>query len=383
MSTNYDAIADVSIDVKNPIVLSTNDQHILIVGPSRTGAPATDSPALKAYTSIRDMVEDGWTTATDPVYLAASVAFAQTPTPEKIYVAAIGNTTTTTTEGTGDDAVTTNTPNDTALDAIKRAMDNSDWYIICTAGVATSEYSAIASYIESTDRLFVYTELGFFGATSDSCQPTVSGDKYRTIGIYARPTTGTPDNDIPTENNYANVALASKWLSYQPGSETVAFKNLNQITPSKLTSEEIGALKNSTINYYITVGNHNTILNGKVLGNEWCDVIRFRDWLKNDMTVRVVNLFLANPKIPYNDAGIGLVHNQMLASLKEGQNVGGIAEDEYDEDGELIPGFETSVPTLDSIADIDRKNRTLSNLKFTARLAGAIHFTTLTGSLTY
>ena len=121
-------------------------------------------------------------------------------------------------------------------------------------------------------------------------------------------------------------------------------------------------------------------MNGKVVAGEWADVIRFRDWLKNDMQVRVVNLFVTRPKVPYTDSGIGLVQNQMLASLKAGQDVGGIAEEEFDEDGNSIPGYTTSVPLA---AASERASRRLTKCTFKARLAGAIHFAELSGSLTY
>ena len=105
---------------------------------------------------------------------------------------------------------------------------------------------------------------------------------------------------------------------------------------------EMKALADKSLNYFITVGNKNLSMNGKVIGNEWADIIRFRDWLKNDMQLRVVNLFVTRPKVPYTYAGISLVQNQMIASLKSGQDAGGIAESEFDEDGTEIPGYVTS-----------------------------------------
>ena len=179
------------------------------------------------------------------------------------------------------------------------------------------------------------------------------------------------------------MAAVAKWLNYESGSETSAFKTLASVYPSELTTTEMRALADANLDYFITVGNKNITMNGKVVAGEWADIIRFRDWLKNDMQVRVVNLFITNPKIPYTDSGIGLVQNQMLASLKAGQDVGGIAEDEFDEDGNTIPGYQTSVPLAATISASDKASRRLTNCKFKARLAGAIHFAELTGSLTY
>ena len=124
-------------------------------------------------------------------------------------------------------------------------------------------------------------------------------------------------------------------------------------------------------------------MNGQVVGNEWADVIRFRDWLKDDMQTRLVNLFVTEPKVPYTDSGIAKVENQMKASLDRGQRVGGIAEDEYDEEENLIPGYTTTVPRSASLTASEKASRKLTGCSFMARLAGAIHQVAVTGTLTY
>lgn len=272
---------------------------------------------------------------------------------------------------------------DTSL-TIARACESSGWYVLCTAGVDPSEYEGIAAFIETQARIFAYTELGFFKAGKDGENaPAVGNVYYRTLGVYGRVASDQPDEEIPTANKYENVAFTAKWLNYSSGSETSAFKALASVYPSELTTTEMKQLEAANLNYFITVGNKNITMNGKVIAGEWADIIRFRDWLKNDMQLRVVNLFIVNPKIPYTDGGIGLVQNQMLASLKAGQDAGGIAEEEFDEDGNKIPGYVTSVPRASSLSDSEKASRKLKRCKFKARLAGAIHFAEITGSLTY
>ena len=153
--------------------------------------------------------------------------------------------------------------------------------------------------------------------------------------------------------------------------------------PSKLSTDEMKALEAKNLCYFITVGSKNVTMRGITVGGEWADIIRFRDWLQNDMQIRVVNLFITNPKIPYTDNGIALVQNQMIASLKAGQAAGGIPDSEFDEDGNEIPGFQTSVPLASSLTASEKASRKLTKCKFKARLAGAIHFAELKGSLTY
>lgn len=269
-------------------------------------------------------------------------------------------------------------------DTIRRAVETNGWYVLCTAGVDESQYEDIAAIIESNTKVFVYTELGFFGKGKDGGNKATVGDVYfRTIGIYGREATNQADEEIPDANRYENVGFAARWLNYSSGSETTAFKSMGAVYPSKLTSTEMKALKEAGLNYYVTVGNRDLTLGGMVRAGEWADTIRFRDWLQNDMLVRVVNVFATTPKVPYTDGGIGLIQNAMLASLKAGQDAGGIAETEYDELGNPIPGYATSVPRSSSLSAAEKASRKLPRCKFKARLAGAIHFAELKGSLTY
>jgi len=265
-----------------------------------------------------------------------------------------------------------------------RAVGKSGWYLLCTAGVDSEEYEGIAAYIEATEKMFAYTELGFFGAGEGGSNKASVGSVYmRTLGIYGRQSTVQADADIPEANLYINVAMAAAWLFYQPGSETPAFKKLFSVYPSDLSTGEMKALQEAHLNYFVEVGGRNITMNGQVVGNEWADVIRFRDWLKDDMQTRLVNLFVTEPKVPYTDSGIAKVENQMKASLDRGQRVGGIAEDEYDEEENLIPGYTTTVPRSASLTASEKASRKLTGCSFMARLAGAIHQVAVTGTLTY
>ena len=354
------------------------------------GAPLTDGASFKAtpvFQEIAAMEEGG-----DPVQFTVTISKASSETasesdagvPYGVVVQYPGTVAVASEETVAYTAEPLDNPQnevEPAVVTIQRAVASTGWYVVCTAGVDPSEYEEIAAYIETQERMFCYTELDCFN--SEELTPTVGAVYYRTKGIYGRVTTDQADEDIPPANLYMNVAAVAKWLNYESGSETSAFKTLASVYPSELTTTEMKALAEKNLDYFITVGNKNITMNGKVMAGEWADIIRFRDWLKNDMQVRVVNLFIVNPKIPYTDSGIALVQNQMLASLKAGQDVGGIAEDEFDEDGKTIPGYQTSVPLSASISASEKASRKLKNCKFKARLAGAIHFAEITGSLTY
>lgn len=279
-----------------------------------------------------------------------------------------------------------NTPQEeieSAVATLKRAVGTAGWYVACTAGVPDSEYEEIAAYMETQEKMFAYTETKFFDGDSDEPKPTVGNVYFRTLGVYGKVSSSQTEEEMPPANRYINVAFVAKWLNYSSGSETSAFKTLTSVYPSEITTTEKNLLEKGNLNYFVKVGNKNITMNGKVVGDEWADLIRFRDWLKNDMQLRVVNLFITSPKVPYTDSGIALVQNQMLASLKAGQEAGGIAETEYDEDGNAIPGYVTSVPRASSLTDSERASRKLRKCNFKARIAGAIHFAELKGTLAY
>lgn len=377
MSKNYDRIATVNIDIESPIVDDTSFDNLLIVGPPPKKKPSKDPAKVGVYASIDEVIAAGFATSgeeADPIGEAAMVAFGQSPTPTAVYIAPQQLQPEQEFGGEVEDV----------LDTIRRAMGVSGWYVLCTAGIDSEKYDEIAAYIETQEKMFVYTETDYFEqASPEERNAVVANTYFRTAGIFAKETSDQEVEAMPAYNKYAHVAFAAKWLSYESGSETTAFKTLSLIAPSELTTDEMDALVKANLNYFVTVGSKNVTLNGKTMAGEWADVIRFRDWLKNDMQVRVVNVFMQNAKVTFNDGGIGLVQNAMLESLRAGQNVGGIADDEFDADGGTIPGFEVRVPSAADLSAEDRASRKLAGLKFRARIASAIHFADVTGSLTY
>ena len=227
----------------------------------------------------------------------------------------------------------------------------------------------MAEWTEAREKMFGYSY-------ADPNDNPVSNTYYRTFGICYGDDTGSGDT-------YKHVAMAIRFLSYEAGSETWVNKSLASVSTSKFTGTEMDTIDKDPASYYILVGDTGLVQGGKVRAGEWIDVIRFRDWLKNDMQLRILNLLVKRPKVPYTDKGIGLVRNQMIASLKEGTRRGGISEDQYNSDDELIPGFTTSVPLAADLSDTQRKSRTLEDCKFSAILAGAIHVVKVNGSLVY
>ena len=266
----------------------------------------------------------------------------------------------------------------TVSDILETALATNGWYCICPVGLGDDEVREVIQWAETQNKLCGYID-------QDPENPLMEPGLYlRSYPAYPKVTEDQLENDIPQENRYGMaVAMAVKAMNFHAGEETWALKQLATVTPSKPSTTLTKKLEAANFSYVITVASKNVTQGGKTNGGEWIDVIRFRDWLQNDMQVRVVNLLVVNPKIPYTDNGIGLVENQMLASLKDGQKYGGIAPTEYDANGTAIPGYVTQVPLSSELTSTQKASRVLTDCRFSARLAGAIHMVEIKGCLTY
>lgn len=359
--SNLDRIVNISIELQSVVSSGASFDHILIVGPApKTPLEEVTIPDVGVYTTLAAVNEMGWVSegdSADPVGIAARIAFSQSPKPSRIYI-----------------AVQKTDSGGSTLEAATATLSRAEsaetgWYCALAAGIEEEDFEDMAEWTEAREKIFGYSY-------KDPDSNPVTKVYYRTFGICYGDDTGSGDP-------YKHVAMAVRFLSYDAGSETWVNKSLAAVSTSKFTDTDLNTIEADPASYYIQFGDTGLVQGGKVRAGEWIDVIRFRDWLKNDMQTRVVNLLVKNSKIPYTDKGIGLVRNQVIASLKEGTRRGGISEDQYNSNGDLIPGFTTSVPLAADLTDEQKKSRILTNVNFSALLAGAIHVVEVTGSLVY
>ena len=370
MSSNLERICTVDVSLAAPISNEANFDNILILGP-QPKAPKAAIPTVGVFRSLEELTELGFAAAgdsADPVGVAARVAFSQSPRPHTLYVACLP-------EPSGEEA---EAGGSAVADTLTAALGTNGWYCVCPVGMRKEQVREVIQWTETQSKLCGYVDDG-------PENPIVEAGIYlRSYPVFPKVTLEQEDADVPLENKYGMAAaMAAKAMYFHAGEETWALKQLSAVTPSRLNSAAVQMLEAANFSCVVPVASKNITQGGKTGGGEWIDVIRFRDWLQNDMQTRVANLLIMNPKVPYTDNGIALVENQMLASLKEGQKWGGIAPTEYDEDGSPNPGYTTSVPLASSLTSTQKASRTLENCRFTARLAGAIHAVNVKGCLTY
>ena len=383
MSSNLERICIVDISIASPISNDANFDNCLIIGPA-PASPKGTIPKVGVFNGLEELTELGFVAVganADPIGVAARVAFSQSPKPHEVYVTCVPAGTIAVAAENGEDGdkndTTPTTPS--VADVLTEALDTNGWYCICPVGLTKAQVKEVIEWTETQNKLCGYID-------DDPDNPIVEAGIYmRSYPVYPKVTPEQSDTDVPLENKYGMaIAMAAKAMNYHAGSETWALKPLAAVTPSKLNSTAIKKMQSANFNYVLTVASKNITQGGKTNSGEWIDIVRFRDWLQNDMQVRVVNLLVTyKGKVPYTDGGIALVQNQMISSLKDGQKYGGISPTEYDEDGNEIPGFVTHVPLAANIPATKKASRVLEDVSFEARLAGAIHMVTIKGTLTY
>jgi hypothetical protein len=173
-------------------------------------------------------------------------------------------------------------------------------------------------------------------------------------------------------DDYPAAALMGRMLAQSPGSSSWAFKELKGIEKAKLNTQTTDVLKNLNVNRHIDINKVGVTLDGKLANGEYIDIIHGIDWLHVRIQERLFRLLMINGKIPYTTKGIDLVRSEIIAQLKDAVDRGLLAAD---------PEPEVSIPAIEAIDSSVRQQRKLPDVKFSGRLAGAIHEIEIQGTV--
>ncbi len=351
--SNIDDIVNVQISIDTPTNSGTSYSALLLVAVAPENAGAT-MPTVAKISYASDLTDYGYTETSD-AYKAAIVAFAQEPRPESLYV------TVRKTESSTTEAVSA---------TLDRALSEPGWYGVILTGDSTgSDLKVAADWAEANQKLFGFSWTG--------SEIPISITSYnRTFAMYYDGTEG-------DGAEYGALAVMAKCFGYDPGSESWDLKSLASVPVSSLTNAKISELSGIPCMYYAKTANRNCTRNGKVGSGEWIDIIRLRDWLVSEIQDKVFSYLTANAKVPYTDDGITGVQNRIEEVLYAAQRNNAIEADTTDDDGNVTKGYVVTVPRSYDISAADKKSRKLKNVRFTAKLAGAIIAVTIKGSLTY
>lgn len=263
-----------------------------------------------------------------------------------------------------------------ALAAVNGEMNN--WYGLVLTSRVEADVKAAMAWAETNEKLFGTTtsDAGVLDAASedDLAYYAFQNQYFRTFVRYS----------ARAADQYPEAGIMSEMFTFYPGQETWALKKLAGIAFDTLSEGQFIAADAKNVNTFELFRNFAVTQGGKVAAGEWIDVIRLRDALVDQIKVSVVSAMInADGKVPYTDDGIQIIGNAIRGPLDLNVRRGGIAVPELDGDNRLIPSYTLNLPRSYQVPFNDKANRVLRDVKFTARLAGAIHVVEVRGSLSY
>lgn len=418
-----DRLVKLNISLNTTAIATESFSDMMIVG-----LHAATTARMAAITSAGELLDMGLS-ASDPIYKAALAAFSQTPTLAKVYIgrraaskitlsgeqitakitlpsgevldidgtaaqgaaalpaslkaSASGDTLTLAAAtdiavkpSKGTMALTATESYTDALNEIIKA--GGSWYGLVVADRTESVVLEVAAWAEANVKLFgtATDDVKVLNGAvrTDIAAKLMDKQYFRTFVVF--------DREAATEFNEA--ALMAKCFTFYPGGETWANKRLAGITADRLAEGEYIAASEKNCTTFEMFKSFALTQGGKTAAGEWIDVIRFRDWLHNEMQADVAfALINGDGKIPYTDEGITILANAMQKSLQLGVRRGGIAPEELDENDKVIPSYIIKKPKTAQISPNNKASRVLNDLGGSARLAGAIHVVNIKFSLGY
>ena len=258
------------------------------------------------------------------------------------------------------------------------ASELGNWYGVMITSRTESDVLAAADWVEANEKLFFTSSAQaaiLDGASTTDVASKLKQSQYFRTAIWYH---GAANSE------FIDGAAPGHLFTFYPGQETWALKRLAGITYDALQEGKAIAAHAKNANTFEVFRNFAVTQNGKVAAGEWIDVIRFRDWLVEQIRINVVSALInADGKVPYTDDGIQIIRNALQKALDLGVARKGIAPEELDSDGRKIPSYTITVPRSADVSVNNKANRLLQDVRFTARLAGAIHVVEIRGSLAY
>lgn len=251
------------------------------------------------------------------------------------------------------------------LTAIRDIDD--DWYGIALDSQSTPEALAFFAWLETQKKIAVVTSM-----QSDVADVAVSSDLASTLmaASYSRAVPLMTRRHLLDYRAVTDIALM---LPNQPGSVDWALKTLPGIQVDSWRPSQQNAITDKNASVYVNIGSTPQTWEMKTPNGDFIDVPHFVDWLHARIRESVFAALSTPKKVPYTDAGVGLVANAIRAVLRQGVTVGGLRAD---------PAPTVTFPAVASVPLADRANRRLPNGRFTAELAGSIHHIVLNGNIT-
>lgn len=234
-----------------------------------------------------------------------------------------------------------------------------DFYCVTIQSRLPTDIMSVAEWVEARDKIFI-------AATTDAAviDPLEDSDIASSLLAASYSRTGLIYSTFAS-SVWPDTSWAGSLLGYDPGSITWAFKRVAGVPGQIFTSSQITALEAKRVTRIENIQGLSRTIGGYTSDSgAFIDIIRGIDWLKQRLAEDIFAQLVNNVKVPYTNAGIAIIEMAVRARLQDAINRNVLADDE---------NLTVSVPDVADTDPIDRANRLLRDVKFTARLAGAIH----------
>lgn len=242
------------------------------------------------------------------------------------------------------------------------------YYGLLIDSYAESEINLAAAHAEANRKIFLGLSVDDEIATDTSSPTDVATDqlaRHRTAVCFTRRPTGDQA-----------AAWMGVMLAVTPGSASWRHKRLAGVTADVFTATEVTVMQGTDLNSGKRAATYSSKRGialtdtGRAGSGRPFDITHGVDQLQADIETSVLLVFANNPKVPYNDTGLGQIKAAIEGPLMAAQRAGFIE-----------PGWFVSVPALADISDAAKANRTLPGVTFAAVATGAIESATIAGTL--
>jgi hypothetical protein len=255
-----------------------------------------------------------------------------------------------------------------AADLAAMLAADANWYAVVIADSAgKAEATAAAAYLETVRRIALYQTADALAHSSSSVDDVAYNLKatgYTRSSVWFYPHLGLSTGQLA-------AAVLGRCLPLNPGKVTFAHKELSGVTVASPTETQSANLEAKNANHYTEIGDGGDTFPGKSCEGEYIDVIRDLDKSYSRMQTAALSVVRSSDKVPFDDNGIDTMGGAIRGALKADET-----------DGIYAKGS-TSVttPAASAVSSGDKAVRNLTGVTFFARVAGAIHITEVTGTV--
>ena len=261
-------------------------------------------------------------------------------------------------------------------------VDESITATITTAAADTLPSDAINSIIANNNEWFGYVHSFVGNTNSEVAASSLAANKkyggFTFSSASAIPSLGTNysfsiiNQSADSVKQYANASWLSNMLGRDVGSYNPAYLTLEVTDTSSLSATDEALLRAGDANQYSTIGGVDVTYDGKAGNGGWIDTYINVLWLQARIQEDIFALMAAKDKIPFTDAGIALVTNELSRRLQIAEDQGVLAAE---------PKFVINAPLAADVPAADKSNRLLTGITFTAYTQGAVNLVQINGTL--